>query len=252
MGVEVGQLARSISQAWSSSACWKPGLEEGPERPLEVDDPLGVGEREVGLAVDQPAHELIALVGEEEEARTAAGVAQPVRQPAPDGGERAGHKVPIVKGRERSPAVAAQEGETRSTASGRSIQGQWPARRARGAGAGRTLRVGAAEASGCRGRRRPRRPGPGSRARRGASRRRRAPGRRSGRGRGSPPRAGVPGRPERRRTRAASSRPGRQAQQQRQSPPGGRRVERAPRAPGERHSRGRSSASGSRAERDTR
>ena len=62
------------------------GLEERPQRPLEVDDPLGVGEGDVALAVDQPADELIALIGDEEEGELQQEVGPTPRQPSPDGG----------------------------------------------------------------------------------------------------------------------------------------------------------------------
>ena len=45
----------------------EPGLEEGAERALEVDHPVAVGERHVRLAVGEPAHHLVALIGDEEE-----------------------------------------------------------------------------------------------------------------------------------------------------------------------------------------
>ena len=54
------QFAASISQRWSSSACWKPGSKKVPGGALDVDQPLGVRERRLPLPSADPAHELIA------------------------------------------------------------------------------------------------------------------------------------------------------------------------------------------------
>ena len=118
----------SISQAWRARLL-KARLEERPERLLEIDDPLGVGEGEVALAADQPADELIALVGEEEECELQQEVGPPRGSRRPMAASGPGTRAPIVRlDPAWRPALcqsARQEVGDRGEA-GRSIHGQWP------------------------------------------------------------------------------------------------------------------------------
>src|SRR5215213_7459911 len=97
------------------------GLEEAADRALEVDHPLAVGECQRRLAVGEPAHELIALVRQEEEEDLAEEVPPALGKACGDGVDGAGH------GRDCSPRVKGARGAqpsrnatTSSTASGRS------------------------------------------------------------------------------------------------------------------------------------
>ena len=60
------------------------GLEERPERALEVDHVVGVGERRRAARVGDPADHLVAVVGEEEEQELQPGIQDPLRQQAVD------------------------------------------------------------------------------------------------------------------------------------------------------------------------
>ena len=123
------KFAKSISHGvcWIS-VCWKPGSKKAPSELLEVDHVVGVGEGVDHARVGDPADHLVAVVGEEEEHELAAGVEDALRQQPIDPGHRPRAPRADCKG----PVSGAGSGSprkpiTRSTASGRSSQGQWPA-----------------------------------------------------------------------------------------------------------------------------
>ena len=85
------QLAPVRIQSWLRAHAWRPGLEEEPERALEVHEVAGVLEREPGLAVHEAADEPVGVVGAREEGQLAQCVEPAVREPAtaqtPDPGQ---------------------------------------------------------------------------------------------------------------------------------------------------------------------
>ena len=164
MGVDVEPVGDVDDPVVAERGLLEARLEEGAEALLDVDDPVGVGEGQIALAVDQPAHELIALVGEEEEAELEQEVCPPPRQPAPDCGERTGHESADCKADQASGA-ARKSTDRRESRTGTSIQGQCPAsgsatKRAPGR---RRFVYAVPRRPRCRDPGFPRRPGPGSR-----------------------------------------------------------------------------------------
>ena len=77
------QFATSITHRCADERLLEAGLEEGAERALEVDHVEAVGDRDRLAAVGDPAHQLIALVDDEEEDDLAQQVAPAMGQRRP-------------------------------------------------------------------------------------------------------------------------------------------------------------------------
>ena len=68
------KLARSSTHRSAMKKAWKPGSKNVPVDVLEVDDRLAVGERDRPVALRDPAHGLVAEVGQHEQADLPQGI----------------------------------------------------------------------------------------------------------------------------------------------------------------------------------